>query len=138
MDLPSARKDGVKAPPARRASARRPGLGASNPRPRDYDAIGNIPEWRFHDMRRTATTGMAQLGIAPHIADRILNRVQGTMRGVAAVYNRHASLVERRHALDLWAELVQTTKLQDSADHDLSNGDVHMETKTRHSAEDIT
>jgi integrase len=58
--------------------------------------------WVLHDLRRTATTGMAQLGIAPHIADRILNHQAGTIRGVAAVYNRFAYLQERMAALEAW------------------------------------
>jgi hypothetical protein len=45
---------------------------------------------------------MARLGIAPHVADKILNHQAGTISGVAAVYQRHEFLVERRAALDLW------------------------------------
>ena len=45
---------------------------------------------------------MARLGIAPHVADKILNHQAGTISGVAAVYQRHEFLSERRHALDLW------------------------------------
>ena len=45
---------------------------------------------------------MARLGIAPHVADKILNHQSGTISGVAAVYQRHEFLVERRAALDLW------------------------------------
>jgi integrase len=67
-----------------------------------FDKAAAFPEWRFHDFRRTAVTGMAEMGIAPHVADRILNHVQGTIRGVAAVYNRHAYLDERRKALQDW------------------------------------
>ena len=39
---------------------------------------------------------------APHIADKILNHQAGTISGVAAVYQRHEFLAERRAALDLW------------------------------------
>jgi hypothetical protein len=45
---------------------------------------------------------MARLGIAPHVADKILNHQAGTISGVAAVYQRHEFLSERRHALDVW------------------------------------
>jgi hypothetical protein len=45
---------------------------------------------------------MARLGIAPHVADKILNHQVGTISGVAAVYQRHEFLSERRQALDLW------------------------------------
>ena len=51
-----------------------------------------IPHWNFHDLRRTAATKMAEnLKIAPHIVDKILNHSSGTIRGVAAVYNRPVS-----------------------------------------------
>ncbi len=61
-----------------------------------------MPGWTFHDLRRTATTGMARLGIHPHIADAILNHKTGSIQGVAAVYNRHGYQEERRRALEAW------------------------------------
>src|SRR5690349_15946426 len=57
----------------------------------DYEAAELLP-WTLHDLRRTATTGMARLGIAPHVADKVLNHTAGTIRGVAAVYNRYEYL----------------------------------------------
>src|SRR5271165_4391884 len=51
--------------------------------------------------------GMARLNIAPHVVDRILNHVSGTIRGVAAVYNRHAYLEERKAALETWGRYVE-------------------------------
>ena len=62
-----------------------------------------LPAWRFHDFRRTAVTWMAEHGVAPHVADRLLNHVQGTMSGVAAVYQRGEFLAERKAALEVWA-----------------------------------
>ena len=47
-------------------------------------------------------SGMARLGVAPHVADKILNHVAGTISGVAAVYQRHEFLKERRDALERW------------------------------------
>jgi len=66
-----------------------------------------IDGWILHDLRRTAATGMARLNIAPHVVDWILNHVSGTIRGVAAVYNRHAYLEERRAALEAWGRYVE-------------------------------
>lgn len=54
-------------------------------------------------MRRTAASGMARLNILPHVVEKILNHASGTIRGVAAVYNRHGYQEEKRHALNLWA-----------------------------------
>lgn len=78
------------------------------------EEAGNDPQgaeiegWILHDLRRTAATGMAGLNIAPHVVDRILNHVSGTIRGVAAVYNRHAYLEERKAALEAWGRHVES------------------------------
>ena len=69
---------------------------------RSLDQLSGVTEWRLHDLRRTCVSGMARLGIAPHVADKILNHQAGTISGVAAVYQRHEFLSERREALDLW------------------------------------
>jgi hypothetical protein len=50
---------------------------------------------------------MARLGIAPHVADKILNHQSGTISGVAAVYQRHEFLKEREAALCRWGQHVE-------------------------------
>jgi len=67
-----------------------------------------IPHWILHDLRRTAATGMARLNFPPHVVDKVLNHVSGTIRGVAAVYNRFEYLEERRAALEAWGRYVWT------------------------------
>ena len=67
---------------------------------------GPAPDWHLHDFRRTGVTALARLGVAPHIADKMLNHVEGTIRGVAAVYQRHAFMTEREAAAELWARHV--------------------------------
>jgi integrase len=59
--------------------------------------------WVFHDMRRTAASGMAEIGIPPHVVEAVLNHRSGTIKGVAAVYNRYNYAPEKRQALDAWA-----------------------------------
>jgi len=66
------------------------------------DELSGVSEWRLHDLRRTCVSGMARLGVAPHVADKILNHQAGTISGVAAVYQRHEFIAERRAAMDLW------------------------------------
>lgn len=65
-----------------------------------------IPHWTFHDLRRTAATGMARLGIAVRVTEAVLNHVSGTGGGIVAVYQRHDYAEEKRRALDAWAGLV--------------------------------
>jgi integrase len=59
--------------------------------------------WTIHDLRRTAASGMAGLGIAPHVVEAVLNHKSGTIKGVAAVYNRYSYSAEKRAALEAWA-----------------------------------
>jgi integrase len=65
-----------------------------------------IPGWTLHDLRRTAATGMARLNIPPHVVDKVLNHVSGTIHSVAAVYNRFAYIDDRRAALEAWGRYV--------------------------------
>lgn len=65
-----------------------------------------IPRWTFHDLRRTAATGMARLGIAVRVTEAVLNHVSGTGGGIVAVYQRHDYADEKRAALDAWARFV--------------------------------
>jgi integrase len=58
--------------------------------------------WTFHDLRRTAATGMAGMGIAPHVVEAVLNHKSGTIKGVSAVYNRYSYSAEKRAAIDAW------------------------------------
>jgi integrase len=70
------------------------------------DGLSGVGNWTLHDLRRTVVSGMARLGVAPHVADKILNHQSGTISGVAAVYQRHEFLKERKEALELWGEHV--------------------------------
>jgi integrase len=70
---------------------------------RQLDELSGVKDWRLHDLRRTCVSGMARLGIPPHVADKILNHQSGTISGVAAVYQRHDFLAERKRALERWA-----------------------------------
>jgi integrase len=60
--------------------------------------------WVLHDLRRSAATHMAELGVQPHIVEEILNHKSGHKAGVAGIYNRASYDREKRQALDLWAD----------------------------------
>lgn len=75
------------------------------------DKLSGVTEWRLHDLRRTAATGMARLGHSPHIIGRILNHAPEAVEGITAIYNRHTYLPEMRRALEAWA-----TEVTDAAD----------------------
>lgn len=65
-----------------------------------------IPHWTFHDLRRTAATGMARLGISVRVTEAVLNHVSGTAAGIVSVYQRHDYADEKRAALQAWARHV--------------------------------
>jgi len=60
--------------------------------------------WKLHDLRRTVTTMLAEAGVPPHVADRVLNHRSGTIKGVARVYNRYDYRREARQALEAWSD----------------------------------
>jgi integrase len=63
--------------------------------------------WVLHDLRRTAATGMARLGIAQPVVEKVLNHISGQVSGVAAIYNRHDYKKEREAALEAWGQYVE-------------------------------
>jgi len=73
------------------------------------DELSGVRSWRLHDLRRTCVSGIARLGVPPHVADKILNHQSGTISGVAAVYQRHEFMAERKDALDRWGAHVEKT-----------------------------
>jgi integrase len=70
--------------------------------------LGNsVKPWRLHDLRRSTATGMAEIGIEPHIIEAVLNHISGHKGGVAGVYNRARYTEATRIALQRWAAHVE-------------------------------
>jgi integrase len=67
------------------------------------DAKLKFAPWRFHDLRRTAITGMVEIGIEPHVVEAVVNHISGSRAGVAGIYNRSELVEPRRKALERWA-----------------------------------
>ena len=64
--------------------------------------------WTAHDLRRTALTKMAELGVAPIVLGHIANHRTTTKAGMTlGVYVHHAYEGEKRQALKLWADRLQ-------------------------------
>jgi integrase len=70
---------------------------------RSMDAKVDIPDWVFHDLRRTAKSLMARAGVRPDISERVLGHVIG---GVEGTYDRHGYADEKAAALEALAQLV--------------------------------
>jgi integrase len=63
-----------------------------------------LENWTLHDLRRSAATKMAELGINRFVQDRVLNHVDRTVGGI---YDRHDYRQEKLAALEAWASYVQ-------------------------------
>jgi integrase len=70
------------------------------------DELSGVDDWRLHDIRRTVATGLQRLGTRLEVTEAILNHVSGSKAGIVGVYQRHDWAVEKREALDAWAQHV--------------------------------
>ena len=61
--------------------------------------LSSVGGFRYHDLRRTARTGWASIGIDDSLAERLLNHND---RGVQGVYNRYKYDADKRAALARW------------------------------------
>jgi integrase len=62
-----------------------------------------MPEWRLHDLRRTARSLMSRAGVSSDIAEMVLGH---KLTGVRGVYDRHSYAAEKRDALEKLAGLL--------------------------------
>jgi integrase len=72
------------------------------------DATSGVTDWTIHDIRRTVATRMADIGVAPHFIEQILNHQSGHRAGVAGIYNRSSYAREVRAALALWEDHIRS------------------------------
>ncbi|EPP3091369.1 site-specific integrase, partial [Escherichia coli] len=64
----------------------------------------NHPHWSLHDIRRTFTTMLNDLGVDPHIVEQLTAH---QMPGMQRVYNHSRYLDAKRNALDMWTERLE-------------------------------
>ena len=64
--------------------------------------------WVWHDLRRTAASGMQRLGIRAEVIERCLNHRSGVYRGVSGVYQVDPLSEETRGALQRWGDFVES------------------------------
>jgi integrase len=89
---------------------RKDGFGGWSRSKGNLEATTNLKEpWTLHDLRRTVRTGMGKLGIAPHIAEAVINHLPPKL---VRTYDRHDYSAEKRAALDQWATHLKTIVAQ--------------------------
>ena len=74
--------------------------------------ISEVPDWQFHDFRRTFSTHMYEANVKSllghsYIIDACLNHRDSTRRGVAGIYNRAEYKDLKKIALQTWSDIVE-------------------------------
>ena len=64
----------------------------------------DIPNWRLHDLRRTARSLMSRAGVRPEVSERVMGHA---IAGVEGVYDRHSYFDEKADALNRLAGLIE-------------------------------
>jgi integrase len=67
-----------------------------------------IASWTLHDVRRSVATGMASLGVEPHVVDLILGHRFGK---ITRTYNLGQYANEKKAALQRWADRISLENL---------------------------
>jgi integrase len=62
----------------------------------------HLAPWGLHDLRRTAATRMAAIGVQPHVVELVLNHA-GPKQGLGRTYNQHPYAGEIADALARWS-----------------------------------
>lgn len=65
------------------------------------DELSNVTGWTLHDIRRTFRSNLGRLGVAPHIAERLVNHISART-DMERTYDIYTYLPEMRSAIDTW------------------------------------
>jgi integrase len=71
----------------------------------DRRLADKVKAWRVHDLRRSAATHMADIGVMPHVIEECLNHTTGRSV-VSRTYNKSRYGREVTAALARWSECV--------------------------------
>lgn len=61
-----------------------------------------IPHFTPHDLRRTAATRWAEMGVSGDLIDRLQNHITRQKQGVGHIYNRYSYAREKQQSLESW------------------------------------
>src|SRR5262245_11217420 len=100
MDRYQSRQEPLAAPP----TEQRPPQDEESPAAEACERSG-VTGWALHDLRRTFSTRLHDLSIAPHVVEQVFNR-QSHRRQVGGTYNKSLYEREVRNALTIWEDYV--------------------------------
>lgn len=71
----------------------------------------NIPPFKAHDFRRTVSTRLSEVGVLPHVTEKMIGHELG---GIMAVYNKHDWINEQSEAYEMWCEMISKAAQEES------------------------
>jgi integrase len=105
------------------------GIAGFSKAKRQLDKLTQLSKpWTYHDIRRSVVTHLAEgwpvsrpnvpghaqneqtkddqenFSVAPHVIEAVVNHISGHKTGVAGIYNRATYAVEKKAALEKWAD----------------------------------
>ena len=83
----------------------KPVLDSRIKKAREEAMLSPMPQWQFHDLRRTARSLMSRAGVRSDVAERIMGHA---IPGVEGVYDRHNYRDEKADALRRLAALIES------------------------------
>lgn len=73
--------------------------------------LGHEKQWSLHDLRRTLSTHLSDLGVEFYVVEQLLGHA---LPGVAGVYNRSKFMAKKLDALELWTTYLNSIAGADS------------------------
>ena len=71
----------------------------------EYEDRIDVEYFTVHDLRRTAATGMARIGVQRFNISRVLNHSE---EGMTKIYDKYDYLKEKKDALDRWGRKLES------------------------------
>jgi integrase len=71
---------------------------------RKLDQAAGVTDWRLHDLRRSARSLLARVGVQHEVAEAVLGHA---LPGITGVYNKYGYEAEKGHALRQLAALIE-------------------------------
>jgi integrase len=68
----------------------------------ELDRLSGVSGWTLHDIRRAFASGLASLGVALPVIERLLAHRSGSFAGIVGVYQHYSYGNEMQEAIGRW------------------------------------
>ncbi len=70
------------------------------------DRLSGVTYWTLHDIRRAFASGLASLGVALPVIERLLAHRSGSFAGIVGVYQHYSFMDEQKEAVEKWENYI--------------------------------